>query len=982
MELVQSPEWRILTFGGLRILRLGKELPRFETRKAAALVASLALDLGRTRSRDELAEMFWSGEYADLQRSSLRQALASIRRTLGDIGKGDEALVQADRLGVRLNPALCSTDISDFSRNVGLVDDPVALKKAIAIYTGPLLPESTEHNVVVFRGQCHDQLVKAHLQLSELLARNDPGQAIQVLTDALLHDPTNEQAMRMKMRLLNESGRRAEALVAFRAFADSLTRDLGVEPSQELEDLAASLRSDRTQKLVVLPTRPEPPALRSNVAQPLTPIFGRDEEIARLKERTDPDGPTRVTTITGPGGIGKTRLALETAWLQRETFGDAVWFLPLADVVDATEIPARVIDALGIRPSPDDEYGQIARHFQGRAGLIVLDNFEQILDRGVGVVKALLEASPRLKLIVTSREGLNVGYDTELPLEPLQTPSPEDLTADSLASVELFLDRARQAGSDILLNEQTRPTIMAICERLEGIPLAIVLAGARTQNRTPEELLAALDSRLDFLSADRRDLPDRHQTLRASIEWSYRLLPDFRTFFAKLSVFRGGWTAASASEICAEPDAEKLLEHLRRRSFVTQTGNRYGILETIREFAQDQVADDELTSLRERHARHFAKMAEVAHAEALGGKQVEWLAALSADEDNLRASMSWSLEHDVDLALGTSAFLWFHWDVRGHVREAHRWMQLAIDRADDSNDPVALGRALHGLGVTHRNLGDIPSARNALARCIEMYERAGEPKRLANPINSLGVLEYRQGNVDAARPLLERCLQIFEELDERQMVAMVRSNLGEVAVLEGDPQRAEAEISEALAINRELGNRVWEAQNLELLGSVALVMGDAERARAYYEECKELSTEVGKRSGAAFAIEGLAQLALMSGRYSEALQMLKDAGQVLYEAGRASSVAAVLLQASELAAHLGEGRLCARLLGASEREGGPGVARTLVSVNAVKTSEGTAAQLIGQEACETERAAGRQLSLEESLGLLGDLHIVSEETKV
>ena len=509
---MHAPEWRIQTFGGMRVLRLGKELPRFETRKAAAVFATLALDLGRTRSRDELAERFWSGEYADLQRSSLRQALASIRKTLGDTGRGDDAFVQADRLGVRLNPALCTCDVHEFAALAKQVNDKDSQQKAVGLYLGPLLPEMTHPDVVALRRQLHDDFVSVSIRVSEQVSTEDVDAALQILARALENEPTSERAISLKVKLLSGAGRRTEAMAALRDFEENLRSELGIEMSLELRAIAENLKGSPRQRLVLRPSRPSLPEFRSNVSRPLTPIFGRGDEIARLKVLTAPGSSERVTTVIGPGGIGKTRLSLEIAWLQLDAYDGGVWFVPLTEAANASEIPARVIDALELRPSSESEVEQIARHFQGRPALVVLDNFEHLVELGVAQVKDLLDRCPGLKLMVTSREGLNVGFDTEVAIHPLETPTANSPDPEKHASVELFLDRARQAGSNIELNEDTRPAIVAICERLEGIPLSIVLAGARAQNRTADEILAALDHRLDFLAADRRDLPGRRST--------------------------------------------------------------------------------------------------------------------------------------------------------------------------------------------------------------------------------------------------------------------------------------------------------------------------------------------------------------------------------------------------------------------------------------------------------------------------------------
>lgn len=975
---MQTPIWEIKLFGGLRILRLGEAVPRFETRKAAAVFTTLALSFGRERSRDELGEFFWGGEDYELQRTSVRQALASIRRTLGDDGKNEDALVQADRLTVRLNPALGTCDAYEFEKFISKRTDPSSLMRAVELYSGPLLPEISSEDVTAYRTRFQDQAVATLVLLATSPELSDPEAALAWASEAVRIDPLSEAAAAVKVKLLAERGRIGEALLSYRAFAQALEAAVGAEPTEEFRRLAESLRSFSKQNLIVRKAgKPAAAEFRSNVRAPLTPLFGREAELDRVVSLTVPSNPTRVVTLTGPGGIGKTRLAKEVSWRTTEAFDGAVWFVQLAEVRRADAILAKVLDALSIRPTAEDEVHQIANYLGDHDCLVVLDNLEQVLEGAVGVVQSLAEECPRVKLLCTSRESLNVGFDVEVSLEPLESPGEDDSSVAALPSVQLFLDRAKQVGSNIELNAESAPVIASICRRLEGIPLALVLAGARAHNRSAVELLEGLDRMLDFLSVDRRDLPDRHRAMRASIDWSYRLLPDFKSFFTHLSVFAGGWRAEAASDVCLEPNAEGLLQHLRMRSLVIESGNRFNMLETIREFAEGQVDKADRAALRSRHANYFAALAERAHREALGGEQAKWLELLTAEEDNLRASLVWSLENNPQQALETAAFLWFHWDVRGYIREANRWMQLAIERASGSEDSVALGRALHGLAVTSRHLGDIDGARAALMRSITIYEGAGESARLGNPLNSLGVLEYKNGNCEAARPLLERSLCIFEELGDKRMVAMVRANLGDLASLENNADDARKQVEAALAINRELGNRIWEGQNLDLMGWIALQSGDLSAAREAFEQSVAISESVGRRIGTAYAQQGLVEVAALEGRDSDALDLLKGIAEVFEDSARTSSIGDCLSRAGALAAQMGEGELAARLFGAASRTISTESISSPVLRSIFETGVKTARKLIGEESFNRESDEGRRMSISQGMRLLDELHVVS-----
>ncbi|MDQ2987173.1 MAG: tetratricopeptide repeat protein [Armatimonadota bacterium] len=919
--------WRITLFGGLRVTLAGKEVARFETRKAGAILAALAIDLGRPKSRDELAERFWSGEEPELARNSLRQALASLRRALGDRGKDDAAFVQADRLQVRLNPKLGSSDADDFARLFRLAEaNPKHFAEAIALYTGPLLPELSDDASFANRLRFAGQNIEARHRLARATT-DDPDAAAQYAASAIDFDPLNEESTRLAMELAAKAGKPSEALRYFQNLTQRLRVDLAVAPSESLQKFARELSARARPRLAVRADSGSATqiAFESNVSQALTPFFGREDDLRDLLEFCQPVASDarapRLATLTGPGGIGKTRLAHELSLRLVDSYSRAVWFVNLADSSSAAVIPARLLEAMGMHSTPEDEFTQIARRLAGCPAFVVFDNFEQLLDGGTEILQRLLERVPLLKSLVTTRESMNVGFDREFPVGALPEPALDD-PVEKLRyspSVQLFLDRASQARADIVLNAETAPTVSEICRRLEGIPLALVLAGSRAQTFPPDEMLAALDDRFALLSSERRDLPARHRTLHESIRWSYQLLPDFKSFFASLSVFRGGFAADAAAVVCDEPEASKLLEHLRARSLVISTDvRRYRMLETIREFAHGEVAAGEVDLLRRKHAEFFAALAEESHRGALGGEQSEWLATLSSEMENMRAALAWSCEHDTNIAIELAAWLWFYWNVRGSQREAYYWLKLATDGAGKGANQVALGRALHGLGASQRFLGKGDAARATLLKSIEVYESCDEARRAANPMNSLGVLEYKQGNFAGARDYLERSLKIFEGQQDLRMIAMVRANLGDLDKNIGDLETAAANLEAALKINRDIGNRVWEAQNIEVLGSIRLSAGDRDSAKSLFAESLSICDQIGYKAGAAAGREQLAEMAIDEGHYPEALTLLQDAVQIHLDSGKISLVAQSLHRAGILAALLDNGRIAAQLLGASD----------------------------------------------------------------
>lgn len=444
---------------------------------------------------------------------------------------------------------------------------------------------------------------------------------------------------------------------------------------------------------------------------------------------------------------------------------------------------------------------------------------------------------------------------------------------------------------------------------------------------TPGAILTALSHRLETLTTERRDLPERHRSLRESIRWSYQLLPDFKQFFAKLSVFRGGWTAEAAKEVCEEPDAYKLLEHIRDRSLVTSADPpRFTMLETIREFAREEVDNSEVLSRR--HAEFFCSLAAQSHERALGAEQAKWLAILDAESENMREALRWATENANDIAIELAAWLWFYWNVKGSQKEAHYWLSLAVDGATSDCNQIAYGRALHGLGAVQRGLGEVDNARATLTKSIRVYEDSGERSRVGNPLNSLGVLEYKCGNTEIGRTHLLKSLGVFQDAENEQMIAMVRANIGDLELRAGDLGAARENLGEALQLNRKIGNRVWEAQNLEVLGGIEVAANNPRGARELFEDSLAISRKAGYKTGVAVCLGQLSEVALSKGDYREALSMIQEALSLHLEVDKVSGIAGALRGSGVIASLLHDDALAVSIWGAAASLGQPWKHRT------------------------------------------------------
>ncbi|HEV3474350.1 MAG TPA: adenylate/guanylate cyclase domain-containing protein, partial [Actinomycetota bacterium] len=460
-------------------------------------------------------------------------------------------------------------------------------------------------------------------------------------------------------------------------------RDLGDHRLRDLD------QSERLYQLAVrdLPSDFPPPktldARPNNLPTRLTRFIGRGPEIMAVEDLLE---NTRLLTLTGPGGTGKTRLSLQVASEMLPRFEDGAFFVDLSPITDPSLVATSIADAVGAKEEPGRSVGDTLQdHLRDKELLLVLDNFEQVT-AATDVVQLLLNCAPRLKLLVTSRIVLHLSGEQEYPVPPLALPDPAHLPGlealSQFEAVALFIDRARAVKPDFAVTNENAPAVAEICARLDGLPLAIELAAVRVKLLSPQSMLARLGQRLPLLTGGARDLPERQRTLRGAIEWSHDLLDDAkRSLFARLAVFQGGCTLEAAEAVCGtdldvlDGLASLVDESLLRRSETTDGELRFGMLETIREFAAERLAESgQQEKLRRRHAEWVMAFAEEAEPEIVGENQALWLDRTEREHDNIRAALRWANDHgEGEIALRTGASLWRFWQQRGHLREGRQW---------------------------------------------------------------------------------------------------------------------------------------------------------------------------------------------------------------------------------------------------------------------------------------------------------------------
>jgi predicted ATPase/class 3 adenylate cyclase len=776
--------------------------------------------------------------------------------------------------------------------------------------------------------------------------------------------------------------------------AGSATRDLG---EHRLKDLARPERIYQLSADDLLHDFPPPKTLAryaTNLPAPPTALIGRSREAAVLREwLAQPD--VRLVTLTGPGGIGKTRLGLHVAADVLDQFPDGVYFVGLAAVRDASLLAGTIAQALGLKEAGDQPAReQLTAHLRDKAALLLLDNFEQLLGAAPQIA-ALLAEAPRLKMLITSRAALRILAEHEFVVPPLALP-PQALAAASwetlsqYEAVALFIARALAVRPDFAVTNAQAPAIAEVCWRLDGLPLAIELAAARVRLFSPATLLARLRRPLDLLTGGARDLPTRQQTLRATIAWSYDLLePDERRLFERLAVFVGGWTVEAAeaiwnvergtlndepgtADVSLQRSALDLLVALLDKSMIRQEDGldgepRFVMLETIREFALEQLdRGGEPDTIQQRHAEYYTDMAELAEAGLKGAEQVRWLAALEAEHDNMRTALRWALgQPGAEGALRLAGALWRFWDTHGYSGEGRGWLEQALAHPACYQAPPTLWlKALNGAGTLARRQSDYVRATELFEQGLALSRASGETWWRAVLLNALGLTVRRQGDYARALGLLEESLALSRDVGDERGVTIALGNLGAIAHQTGDLARAAAYHAESLRRTPPDDQRGM-AEGLNNLATVLHDQGDLARATELQEQSLALYRALGDRYGIALLLFNLSERLHVTGDLPRAREYLREALLIYAELGEQHGCVECLERFAGLAATRDQIVRAARLWGAAEAARmALGSAMSPLELAVHQRAVAAARAKIDQPGWEAAWAAGRALSLE------------------
>ena len=689
-------------------------------------------------------------------------------------------------------------------------------------------------------------------------------------------------------------------------------RDLG---GVRLRDLA---KSEHVYQLVYPGLREDFPALRSLEATPnnlplqVTSFIGRERELAEIKNLIE---STRLLTLLGMGGLGKTRLSLQVAADMLENHPDGVWFVDLAPIKDPTLVPNAAAQVLGVREEPGKTLTQtLCEHVKDHKLLLVIDNCEHLVSACASLANALLLGAPGVRMIATSREALHIPGEQTYPVLPLAAPDRKASVEVLLRSeaVQLFVERAQLQRPNFTLTERDAPAIAEICARLDGIPLALELAAARMRSLSIGEINTRLHDRFKLLTGGSRVALERQQTLRALVSWSYDLLQEQEQMLLdRLSVFAGGFDLPAAEEVCsADPlvpdDVIDLLRSLVEKSLVMvdqdDGSSRYGLLETIREFAREHLTKrydmlgtvrefaherlvdrDDLAATAARHCDYYWQLAKTARDRLAGPEQAEWTRRLEIELDNLRAAIALALAGGVDAVMAVKfevALMRFR-TLRGYTREARNNIRAALLLPGIQEPNIARAHALYVGGALAINQSDHSEAQTMLTECLAIHRSLQNPREIAAALTNLATLHSQQGDLATARSYNEEALGIFRELGDRVGEAIGLLNLGEISVQQGSSGAREL-FEQCLAIARDIKHQELESDCERNLGEIALEAGDFRAAQVHFTRSLKVCRDAEDKRGEALALWRLGRTDMAAGerelsaqKFSEALSALQ-----------------------------------------------------------------------------------------------------------
>ncbi len=914
------PRLSLHLLGPARVTLDDRPVSDFATDKARALLFYLAVEAGSAHRREALTGLLWPDQPEERARQSLRQALLNVRQALGG-DEASDALLLATRDAMGLRPgADVWLDVAVFSEEMAACERHrhrrlascrpclERLRRAVALYRGDFLAQFHladsdifEEWAVLRREWLHRRAVEALSYLADYHERRGEwGAAREYATRQVQLEPWREEAHRQLMRLLALEGQRSAALAQYEACRRALHNELGVEPAAETSALFARIRAGDRPGTVVPP-----------VSLPVAPtsFVGRAAELAELGDLlVDPD--CRLVTLVGPGGIGKTRLALQVAADQLGAFAHGVYFVPLAAVDSAEQLVAALADAvqLALRDQ-DDPRQQLLRYLGGKEMLLVLDSVEHI-PAAAAMLAEILRRAPGVVLIVTSRERLDLQEEWVFDLQGLDCPAEGSRELEGYSAAELFVQRARRVQRTFAPSPDEAALVAQICRLLEGNPLGLELAASAVASRSCREIASEVARGLDVLATMLSNVPERHRSVRASIDYSWGLLREAeRTAFRRLAVFRGRFSREAVLQVTEATPA--VLSVLVRKSLLRHDpAGGFDLHVLLRQYAGERLAalPEEEKATRLRHTRHYADLMERASERLRGADWKGALASISAEIEEARQAWQVSLQRGWDReAEQILPALYLFYRVCGRCQEGADLLGLAVERWSGLPAQAgALARVLSRQGTLRYYQRLLPQARRALERSLAILDPAGPPGELIFALVNLAQVARGEGRYEEACRLAERGLELSRQAGDAWGIGSALLLLSMVRHHAGVVEQSEAFLVEGLSVARSSGDPFLLMGTLNALGDLACHRGEYARGEALFAECLALSREMGHLYNVALHCNNLGTALHSVGRYDEARAAYLESLQICRQVNDPSGQAVALSNLGEVASALGQ----------------------------------------------------------------------------
>jgi predicted ATPase/DNA-binding SARP family transcriptional activator len=984
----------IRLFGAFDVKRNDCTLAPTRSRKEQWLLALLLLRRHTVLERHWLAGVLWPDSEETWALQNLRRSLSNLRSVLGEdayrLTAPSPRTLQFDVTGACID--LCDFDAAVAAAAARHSREEV-LRRVVELYRGPLLEGCMEEWLLPERASREHEFLQA---VESLAAASKPVEAMRLLRKALFVEPARETALRALLRALATSGDQAGMTEAYRNFCSYLSRELNTSPDPQTTELYRQLRRQAREN-------PQPYAQAQMISAnrhlpcPATRLIGREVE---LREIIDLLGKSRLLTLTGTGGIGKTRLAIAVAEAIADDFTDGAWFVDLASVEDRSHVADTIALALHVPAESNRSLlDTLAAHLRQRTLLLILDNCEHLSDECASLASALLNRCPQLRLLATSRQPLGVIGEQAWRVSALSLPENGAEHVPNEASLAqtplrertpvsdselLFQDRATAVLPSFRLTVENRPDVAEVCRLVEGVPFAIELAASWVRVLPVSQIASRLQLRFDFLKNESKDVLSRHQTLRATLDWSYRLLsPQEQAMLRRLSVFIGGWALDAAEAVCGDEEIDpdtvlELLAALVDKSLVTYEDRdgdaRYHLLEAARQYAREKLsASGEASDLERRHRTYFLALAEAYHVPFMDVERSHQYRRMEREGDNFRRALEGccTASGDAETGLRLAGALCPFWTVRGYAQEERRLLLLLLQGSAEP-DPVRT-KALYGAGQLAFNQDDRPAALALFRQALRLAQDLDYSDLEARTLYYLGILARDGNEYPEAHTLLAQSLALFRRQGNRQAVAVVLGSLGNLARKQEDWSQAEALFAESLSICEREADRNGVAYIFFSKGLMARQQGDSERALGWFEHSLRIWQQSEHSWGQSAAQYHLGLLACERGDYSRAYAQLAQSLLLRQQRGDRAGIVESLETFAELAATLGRFQQAAMLLGAA-----CGVREDIAALDTIAESSNPGirdrlAASLGTDTFSAAFASGRTMTSEELKALFQSL---------